>query len=58
MANFEKFKLALKKVDELKYEELQNDVKKVRNIVEKVLKMALENTAQVTRTTYAGTEMF
>ncbi len=58
MANFEKFKLALKKVEELKYEELQNDVKKVRNIVEKVLKMALENTAQVTRTTYAGTEMF
>ncbi len=58
MANFEKFKLALKKVEEEKYDELQKDVKKVRNVVEKILKMALENTAQVTRMTYAGTEMF
>ena len=58
MASFEKFKKELKKVEEQKYEELQNDVKKVRNVVEKILKMALENTAQVTRTSYAGTEMF
>ncbi len=58
MANFEKFKMALRNVEEQKYEELQNDVKKVRNVVEKILKMALENTAQISRTTYAGTEMF
>lgn len=58
MASFEKFKMALKNVEEKNYEELQNDVKKVRTVVEKILTMALENTAQVSRTTYAGTEMF
>ncbi len=57
MASFEKFKMALKNMEEKNYEELQNDVKKVRNVVEKILTMALENTAQISRTTYAGTEM-
>ena len=57
MTSFEKFKMALKNMEEKNYEELQNDVKKVRNVVEKILTMALENTAQISRTTYAGTEM-
>ena len=56
MANFEKFKLALKKLDEQRYAELQEDVKKVRNVVEKILKLAFENTAQVARTNYAGVD--
>ena len=57
MANFEKFKLALKKLEEQKYAELREDVKKVRNVVEKILKLALENTAQVARTNYAGIDI-
>ncbi|MBS4760792.1 MAG: hypothetical protein KHX03_08865 [Clostridium sp.] len=58
MAGFEKFKMALKKAEEQKYEELQKDLKKVRNVVEKILTMAMENTANVARTKYAGLEMF
>lgn len=57
MANFEKFKLALKKLEEQKYAELREDVKKVRNVVEKILKLAFENTAQVARTNYAGIDI-
>ena len=57
MAGFEKFKTALKNVETQKYEELQKDVKNVKNVIEKILKMALENTAQVTRSSYAGLEM-
>ena len=58
MAGFEKFKMALKKAEEQMYEELQKDLKKVRNVVEKILTMAMENTANVARTKYAGLEMF
>lgn len=58
MAGFEKFKMALKKAEEERHEELQNDIKKVRNVVEKILTMAMENTASVSRTQYSGLEMF
>lgn len=58
MAGFEKFKNALKKAEVERQEELQNDVKKVRAVVEKVLTMAMENTASVARTQYSGLEMF
>ena len=58
MAGFEKFKNALKKAEEERHEELQNDVKKVRAAVEKFLKMAMESTASVARTQYTGLEMF
>ena len=58
MAGFEKFKLALKQKEEQRYEELKDDVKKVRNIVEKILTMAFENTSNRARTSYAGLEMF
>ena len=58
MAGFEKFKMALKNAEDQKYEELQQDLKKVKNVVEKILTMAMENTANVARTRYAGLEMF
>lgn len=58
MAGFEKFKMALKKAEDERHEELQNDIKKVRNVVEKILTMAMENTASVSRTQYSGLEMF
>lgn len=57
MTAFQKFKLALKKAEEKRHEELQQDIKKVRNVVEKILTMAFENTASVSRTKYAGLEM-
>jgi hypothetical protein len=58
MAGFEKFKNALKKAEEERHEELQQDIRKVRNVIEKVLSMAMENTANVARTRYSGLEMF
>lgn len=58
MVRFEKFKNALKVAEEEKQEELMNDVRKVRAVVEKVLTMAMENTANVARTQYSGLEMF
>ncbi len=58
MTGFEKFKLALKNAEEKRNEELQNDIKKVRNVVEKILTMAMENTANIARTRYTGLEMF
>lgn len=58
MANFEKFETALKKAEDERHEELKQDIAKVRNIVEKILTMAIENTANVARTNYAGLEMF
>lgn len=56
--SFKNFKNALKKAEEKRQEELTEDIKKVRNIVEKILTMAMENTANVSRTNYAGLEMF
>jgi len=56
--NFKKFKMALKKAEEQKQEELKQDVTKVRNVIERILKMAMENTANTARTNYAGLEMF
>ncbi len=58
MTGFEKFKLALKNAEEKRNEELQNDIKKVRNVVDKILTMAMENTANIARTRYTGLEMF
>lgn len=56
--NFKKFKIALRKAEEERQEELKQDVKKVRNVVEKILTMAMENTASLSRANYAGLEMF
>ena len=58
MAGFEKFKNALKKNEEQRYEQLKDDVKKVRNVVEKILTMAMENSANKARASYAGLDMF
>lgn len=58
MNRFEKFKLALKNIEEEKYAELKEDVKEVRGVVEKMLTMAMENTANNARANYAGLDMF
>ncbi len=58
MSDFEKFNEALKKNKEEKYSELQNDIKKVRNIVEKMLTSFFESSANQARTNYSGLEMY
>lgn len=56
--NFKKFQKALKKAEEERQQELKQDIAKVRSVVEKILTMAMENTANKARTNYAGLEMF
>lgn len=56
--NFDKFKAALKKGEEERFAELQNDVQKVRTIVEKLLTSFFESTANQAKTNYAGLEMY
>ena len=56
--NFKKFQKALKKAEEERQQELKQDIAKVRSTVEKILTMAMENTANTARTNYAGLEMF
>ena len=58
MTGFEKFKLALKNAEEKRNEDLNRDIAKVKSIIDKVLKMAFENTANIARTRYSGLEMF
>ena len=58
MSDFEKFNEALKKNKEEKYSKLQNDIKKVRNIVEKMLTSFFESSANQARTNYSGLEMY
>jgi hypothetical protein len=60
MVNFDlnKFEEAKQNVNEAEYEKVRSDVKTVRSIIEKMLTLALENSANLTRTNYAGLEMF
>ena len=58
MSDYEKFNAALRKNEEEKYSELQNDIKKVRNIVEKMLTSFFESTANQAKTNYYGLEMY
>lgn len=58
MTGFEKFKLALKQADEKRHEELARDIAKVKQVVNKILTLALDNTANIARTRYSGLEMF
>lgn len=57
MANFEKFQNALKKAEEKRNQELNEDIRTVRSMIEKFLKLAFENTAHETRVNYAGMDM-
>ena len=58
MYSFQKLKNALKESEIERQEVLKKDIEKVRNTVEKFLKMAMESTANVARTQYTGLEMF
>lgn len=56
--DYEKFSAALKKGEEEKFAELQKDIKKVRNVVEKMLTSFFECTANQAKTNYSGLEMY
>ena len=57
MLNFKKFKEALRKRDEERYLMLQNEIKKMRDNIEKFLTMFLESTSNQARTSYGGLEI-
>ena len=58
MTNYEKFKQALKRRQEESYELLMQEVKKVKETVEKLLTLAFECSASQARTNYTGLEMY
>jgi hypothetical protein len=55
--DFYKFKLALKEAEKNNYAGLREDVRKVRDYVEKILSSVLECSANQARTNYIGREM-
>ena len=58
MTNYEKFKQALKRRQEESYELLMQEVKKVKETVERLLTLAVESSASQARTNYTGLEMY
>ena len=58
MSNWEKFKQALKKREEEKYEALKAEVKKLRENIEKMLTLFFESTTSKSQTNYSGLGMF
>ena len=58
MSNWEKFKQALKKREEERYEALRKEVIKMRDNIERMLTMFFESTASKSQTNYSGLGMF
>ena len=58
MFNYERFKQALKKRQEESYELLMQEVKKVKETIEKILTLILETSASSARTNYSGLDMY
>ena len=56
--NFEKFKLALKKRDEERYEELKKEVKTTRDKIEHFLTLFFESTSSKAQTSYVNLQMY
>lgn len=55
--DYNRFKVALKKVEEEKYAKLMQDVEKVKAFVEKTLTLCLESSANMSRVNYPGLEL-
>jgi len=55
--NYENFKVALKKVEEERFELLKKDIEIVKAKVERILTLCLESSANISRTNYAGVDM-
>ena len=56
-SNFERCKLAIKKFEEQRYAELKEDIKKVKETIEKMLTLAFECTSSQAKTNYYGLDM-
>ena len=56
--NFEEFKLALKKREEERYAKLQEEIRKIRDTIEKVLTMFFESTTSKVQTKYSELGMY
>jgi len=57
MYSFEKFKQALKKREEEKFQALKKEVRDLRDKIEKALEMFFESSAGRAQTNYIGLEM-
>ena len=57
MYSFEKFKQALKKREEEKFQSLKKEVRDLRDKIEKSLEMFFESSAGRAQTNYIGLEM-
>lgn len=58
MKNYEKFKNALKRYEEKRFEELKAEINKVKSFIEKMLTICFENTASQARSNYSGLDMY
>lgn len=58
MLNFEKFKEALRKRDEERYKKLNEEIKKMRDNIERILTMILESSSNQARSSYSGLDMY
>ena len=58
MTSWEKFKQALKKYEEERYEALCAEVRKMRENIEKMLTMFFESTTSKSQTNYSGLNAF
>ena len=56
--NFENFKLSLKKREEERYAKLQEEIRKLRDNIEKVLTMFFESSTSKAQTRYAELGMY
>lgn len=58
MYSFEKFKQALKKREEERYQALRKEVKELKNKIERALEMFFESSTGRAQTNYRGLEMY
>lgn len=58
MYSFEKFKQALKKREEERYQALRKEVKDLKNKIERALEMFFESSTGRAQTNYRGLEMY
>lgn len=55
--NYNSFKEAIKKIEQEKFAELENEINQVKIFIEKALTSALECSANTTRVNYPGVEL-
>jgi len=55
--DYKEFKMALKRYEEKKFEELKAEIKKMKESIEKMLTLCFESSASQARTNYSGLDM-